>query len=147
MQQFDAVEREWASERFIRVRHAVAQCIRDGRDLEALAAASRLGDWWENLASLIRAGHLNQSRIVGQWGGRILVFWTMLRPTDSWSRVNAPDELWTTFEWLSNQVRRHGKDHSDELTSLSPEKIARWIGRLEEELAIEEAMRAGPAAQ
>lgn len=101
----------------------------------------------ENLASLIRAGHLIQSRIVGQWGGRILVFWTMLRPTYSWSRVNAPDELWTTFEWLSNQGRRHGKDHSDELTSLSPEKIARWIGRLEEELAIEEAMRAGPAAQ
>jgi hypothetical protein len=147
VQQFDEVNREWSSERFVRLRYAVALCLRDGGDLEALAAANRLGDWWDNLASLIRAGHLNRSQIIGQWDGRILTYWTMLRPTDSWSRVSAPDDLWQHFEWLANQILRDGKDHSEDVTPLSPARITRWIGQLQEELAVEEALRSGPAAQ
>ncbi len=67
VQQFDDLSREWNSERFIRLRLVVAKALRDGGNLDGVGAAMRLGDWWDKVAGLVRAGHLGRGQMLRQW--------------------------------------------------------------------------------
>jgi hypothetical protein len=139
VQQFDDLSREWNSERFIRLRLVVAKALRDGGKLDGVGAATRLGDWWDNVAGLVRAGHLGRAQILRQWSPMILVYWTMLGPL-------AEDD-WDNFGWLANQVLRGEESYTRQLTPLDAERVGNWIASLEGELALEEALRGTHAAQ
>jgi len=147
-QQFEELSQEWESERFLRSRRSIALTLQEGGDLEPLAATGRIGDFWDKLGSLVRAGHVGRGQITAQWADIILIYWTMLEPSTLSHRamVGQPTE-YEHFEWLATVMLRDGHDHSRALTPLNAERIDTWIAQLNESIALEESLRALPAVR
>jgi len=146
-QQLEELNREWESERCLRYRRAVALTLQTGGDLEPLEGPGRIGDFWDKLGSLVRAGHAGRGQITAQWADIILIYWTMLEPmTRSMRIAHGQPAEWEHFEWLANRMRRDGRDHVWALTPLSPERIDTWIAILDRSIAVEESLRSLPAA-
>lgn len=117
-----------------------------GGDLEPLAAAGRIGDFWDKLGSLVRGGHVGREQITAQWAEIILIYWTMLeRMTRSMRSAHGQPTEWEHFEWLVNLMLRHSGDHHRSITPLSAERIDAWIDDLDQSIAVEEELRALPA--
>ena len=144
-QQFEELSQQWESERYLRSRRTIALTLQEGGDLEPLAASGRIGDFWDQLGSLVRAGHVGRRQITAQWADIILIYWTMLEPSTSSRRaiVGLTNE-WEHFEWLAKAMLRDGHDHSRALTPLNAERIDLWIAQLDESIALEESLRALP---
>jgi hypothetical protein len=145
-QQMQEVDQRWSSERYLRARLTMALTLREGGDLYALAATTRIAEFWENLGSLVRAGHVSRWQMDAQWNDVILIYWTMLEPCVRRWRVDRhwPIEL-QNFEWLAKQILKERRDHSYALTPLTSERIEAWIALLNEDIALEEALRRPPA--
>ena len=84
-------------------RRTVLIALRDGDDPAVLpeGAASSVGDYWEGIAALVRAGHLDRDLLWNQYGTAAQSWWVALSSYARAARDRNNDPTnYEDFEWL-----------------------------------------------
>ncbi|MEO6207483.1 MAG: hypothetical protein ABIP77_05975 [Candidatus Limnocylindrales bacterium] len=70
IEQVAAIQRDWDSERLSRSRLAVLLALRDGVDPAKVpaTAAGEIGNLWEQVGYLVRAGHIDRHQVFATLG-------------------------------------------------------------------------------
>jgi hypothetical protein len=103
-EQIASFNREWRSERMILYRLEVMTAMRDGDDPAHLpeGSAGRIGNFWEDMGSLARRGHLDPKLM---WesgpGPHCEVWWKVLTPYVRRARTEEGSALFENFEWYA----------------------------------------------
>ena len=149
--QIDAFTREWNSERLLMHRRELLIALRDVKDPADLpeGAAARIGNYWEGIAALTRAGHLDERLLWRQYGSSCQVSWSILAAYARVGRIRDQDPtLFEDFEWLVGTLddldHRAGGSPPPEMTEESRERA---IERINGMLAVERALREVPTAR
>lgn len=103
IEQIAAFTREWNSERMLVHRRNVLIALRDGTDRKVLpeGAVSMVGNYWEGVAALTRAGHLDRQLLWNQYGTTGQAWWVALGPYAHAARDRDNDPtIYEDFEWL-----------------------------------------------
>jgi hypothetical protein len=148
IEQLDAFEREWASERNIRHRLNILVALRDGTDSANIprAAAYALANFWEKVGSLTRGGHIHPRLLWNVSGNDCQEWWAILVPFVRLRRSEAGGDptIYEHFERLAGLLaemdRRAGVPPIfDEAT------VASWRGgritQYQHQLRVEQALR------
>ena len=107
IEQIDAFNREWNSERLLSYRLNVLIALQDGTDPAHLpgTAAQTLGDYWEVIGTLTRAGHLDRRLLWDSIGNVCQMWWGYLGPYDRAVRARLGDpRFYANFEWLAAEM-------------------------------------------
>jgi hypothetical protein len=82
IEQLGSYDREWMSERNTRYKLQIELALRDGAEPAdaAFGAAHAISGFWENIASLTRAGHIDPKLLWNSSGGDCVDYWAMLAP-------------------------------------------------------------------
>ncbi|MFI5199263.1 MAG: hypothetical protein ACHQXL_02695, partial [Candidatus Limnocylindrales bacterium] len=108
--QLGALVDEVQGERFIRKWIGLLVALRDGVAPVDLpdSPASAIANYWEKVATLVRAGHIDRS-LIAEGLPPAEGFWGILNPWVMRSRAeDANPNLWEGFEWLAlTGVRLH----------------------------------------
>lgn len=143
--QLDALVQEWSGERIVRKRHTVLVALRTGTLPTALpdGPAQAIANYWEKVAALVRAGHIDQT-IIAEGHGGAEDWWGILAPWVDRVRVEAGNPgYWEHFEWLAGvMVKMHPALRFDQ--GRFEQGLASRIAGLENELQDLAAMRAQP---
>jgi hypothetical protein len=137
---FDEVSklsRDWSTEMMSRNRLAIYLALRDGTKPEALppGPASYVADYWESLASLVRAGHVDVRVVRDFLGSSCRQWWAALAPFTRAARVRYDDpSIGEHHEWLAAAIaeidREAGLTHLTHLYDESP-SVSELTGRIE----------------
>ena len=107
IQQIDAVVKDFSSEAMTRHTLDLEVALRDGVAGEDVpyGAASTVGDFWEGIGYLVRAGHIDRTLLREAIGNGAQWWWAALAP---WARtvradLGSPAAL-EHFEWLAGQL-------------------------------------------
>jgi hypothetical protein len=97
---------EWESEPMLRSRHEVLCAIRDGAARDAFPpGADQIGNFWDGVGYLVRAGHIDRKLIFNSMAVQISVWWTLLSPSAQASKADAEqNDTWQDFEWLASLI-------------------------------------------
>jgi hypothetical protein len=104
---FDQLNRlsdNWESERMNRHKLQVLVAVRDGADPANVpsGAAGYVRDFWEDMALLIRAGHIDRRLVHESFAAPCRAWWATLAPVVRRLRVEAADpRLSHDHEWLA----------------------------------------------
>ncbi len=108
IEQATALQHDWhSSERLMRSRLAVLVARRDGMDpaKSALAASAEIGNYWERVGYLVRAGHIERRLVYEYLGNALQLWWAWLAPTVKSVREHEGDPLiHEHFEWLAGRI-------------------------------------------
>jgi hypothetical protein len=108
VEQASRLQGDWhSSERLIRSRLSVLEAIRDGLDpsTSARAAASRVGNFWEQVGYLVKAGHVDERLVYEYLGNSARLWWAWLGPTvHRWRKLEDEPKIEEHFEWLAHRV-------------------------------------------
>jgi hypothetical protein len=105
--QIAAFTREWDSERFLSYRLAVVVALKGGAYPAGVpgAAAVTLGNYWEGIGALVRAGHLDRKLLWDSNGNACQLWWEYLGPYFQSTRARLGDPaILENFEWLARQM-------------------------------------------
>ena len=150
LQQLDAFEAEVASERMLRSEVEVLIALQDGADPIAVrrGAAAVIWRFWERTGALVRRGHLDAKLLYEGSGTNVIEWWRVIEPHARRVRsdTNSTDFL-VNFEWLAQRMaeianRAGGTNWFDDPALTREVRINSY----REQLRIEEALRATPAA-
>jgi hypothetical protein len=107
IQQIDSVVKDFSSEAMTRHTLDLEVALRDGVAGENVpyGAASTVGDFWEGIGYLVRAGHIDRTLLREAIGNGAQWWWAALAP---WARavradLGSPTAL-EHFEWLAGQL-------------------------------------------
>lgn len=104
IEQMDAIVKEWRSESSTRHTLDIATALRDGVPPEKVpyGAASTIGDFWEGIGYLVRAGHIDHKLLHEALGSGPRWWWAVLARWAHGVRVETgqPGAL-EHFEWLA----------------------------------------------
>jgi len=147
-EQINKISNEWASERNTRYRLDVLVALRDGTDPAHVpfGAAASLGDYWDNVAALVRAGHVHRRLVYANLGIDIPLWWATLAPFERRYRIESGDPTGGVhFEWLAGVMaemarKAGGGVRFDEAYLAST--FDRRIQRARDEIRLEEDLRA-----
>jgi hypothetical protein len=103
IEQVQVIAREWNTELMARAKLGVLILVRDGADTATtLTAGGEIGDFWEGLAYLARAGSIGRRLIYDSLGPAVRTWWGILAPSAQEARDQANDRgIWIDFEWLA----------------------------------------------
>ncbi len=104
IEQIDAFLREWNSERLLSYRLNVLVALQGGVDPAHVpdAVAGALGNYWEGLGTLARAGHLDRRLLWDNHGNSCQAWWGYLGPYCVAIRARLEDPaVYENFEWLA----------------------------------------------
>lgn len=108
IEQASALQHDWhSSERLMRSRLAVLEAHRDGTDVESIApaAASEIGNYWERVGYLVRAGHIDRRLVFEYLGNAVQLWWALLAPTITILREREGEPMiHEHFEWLASAI-------------------------------------------
>ena len=102
---------EYVSERISRYQLDVLGALRDGTDPADLpyGAASFLAAFWEDVALLVRAGHVDRRLVYESIGNTCRWWWAALSPWTRRTRIEAGDpRTGANFEWLAGAMAEMG---------------------------------------
>ena len=106
--QATALQAEWhSSERFNRSRLAILLALQHKLDpaTSARAACSEIGNFWERVGFLVRAGHIQRRLVFEYFSNSVQLWWAWLAPTIRTWRVHEQDPLiFEHFEWLASSM-------------------------------------------
>ena len=105
--QVDAFEREWATERMCRIRLNALIAYRDASDPADLDVASvgLIAIYWEKVASLVRRGHIDPQLLWHISGFNCVAWWLILGPSIRKARTDEGDPTTSAdFEWLAGTM-------------------------------------------
>jgi hypothetical protein len=144
--QANAMAEQWNDEWMVRRRLAIATILRDdGPDADLSAHVAAIGNFWENVAALVRAGHVEIAVAREHLGSACRVFWSILEPEVRAMRAMAGSDIYEHFQWLANEILRHDRAHGIPDTVLTRENalatIVQGIQALRASIADFEAMR------
>jgi hypothetical protein len=144
-EQFDAFERDLASERMLRFELALLVAFRDGVDPAHLppAAAHGILKFWEQVGALCRRGHIDADLLGEGSGTTVSLWWLVLETYARRVRSERGPAWYENFEWLVGVMaaidRRSGSpamDHALFTRLLSP-----MIESLQGAIEVEETLR------
>ena len=107
IEQTDAFEREWNSERFLLHRLNVLVALQNEADPAHLpeAAAQTLTNYWEEIGTLARSGHLDRRLLWDNRGNTARHWWGVLEPFARATRARLEDPtIAVDFEWLAGEM-------------------------------------------
>jgi hypothetical protein len=140
--QANAMKQEWDGEWMVRCRLALFFAVRDGTDLGTVTIP--IGNFWENLAALVRAGHVELPVVWQYLGAACRTMWGLI--DDEVRRVQAEEgsTIWEHFVWLVGELERldneRGEENRYSREFLIPQ-VPRYIQGVQERLVAFEAMR------
>jgi hypothetical protein len=103
-EQINRLTGDWESERTTRHTLEVYLALRDRTPVEDIpeGAATFLINYWENVAALVRAGHVDRRLVYEYMGSRCRWWWLALAPNTRRARMEAEDPtIGEHFEWLA----------------------------------------------
>lgn len=142
------ISTEWTtSERLTRFRLDVLLALRDGADRAELpeGAAASVADFWEGVASLVRAGHVDLGLVYDALGGSCRWWWAALEPYTRRTRLTFDDPaIGEHHEWLAREMaamdRKAGVTPTYDGEAFTRSLATRIRGQ-EEAIRVAEAMR------
>ena len=148
IEQVASFAREWYTERFVTYRLDVFLALQAGTHPTQVPvlAATRLGDYWEDIGALVRKGHLDR-RLLRESSGPICeTAWAYLGPFIEAERAKHQDPtIWIHFEWLAGVMAQM---HRAAAVDSKPYDLAEFMSELDgyiaglrRSLAIEQSLR------
>jgi len=107
IQQMDAIVQEWRSESLTRHTLSVATALRNGVAPEKVpyGAASVIGDFWEGIGYLVRAGHIDRRLLYESLGSGPRWWWAALSRWAETVRTETGQRgALEHFEWLAGEM-------------------------------------------
>ena len=104
-EQMNRITSEFSSERITRYKLDVLVALRNGTDPADVpnAAAGSVADFWEDMATLVRAGHVDRRLLYENLGSQCQRWWAALAPFQRRTRIERGDpRLGEHFEWLAS---------------------------------------------
>jgi hypothetical protein len=146
-EQIHSFVREWKSERLLSYRLDILVALQGGAapaDAPS-AAAGMLCDYWEAIATLARAGHLDLWLLWNNDGNQCLLWWGLLRPYARATREGMQDRtVYENFEWLAGEMqtldRRAGVGAVYDEAHIAPQ-LDGMVATLRERLRFERSLR------
>ena len=130
-EQMDRISNEFESELMVRHRLEILIALRDGTKPELLpdGAVTYLANFWEKVAGLVRAGHVDRRIVYDDLGGACRWWWAVLAPNIRRFRIET-GELNSSehHEWLASIFAVMDRQ-AGVTASYSPEDIAASLGK------------------
>jgi hypothetical protein len=107
IQQIGSYDREWTSERMTHFKLEVLGALHDpaGPSAVPIGAATTLANFWEKIATLTRAGHIDRKLLWDGNGNDVRLWWVSLKPWVEAERTELSDPtLLEHFEWLAGMM-------------------------------------------
>lgn len=155
IEQIGSYDREWTSERMTHFKLDVLHALGGpaGPTAIPLGAASTLGNFWEKIATLTRAGHIDRKLLWDANGNDVRLWWVSLRPWAEAQRTQLGDlTVLENFEWLAGVMadmdRRAGHEtlSEDWISTSRDVRIAATLERLRVEQSLRTLIVASPVA-
>jgi hypothetical protein len=108
---FEQIERmtaRWDSELAARHKLAILEAIHAGAAFDAIpeASATFVGNFWEQTAALVRAGHVDLKNMYPQFGPTIRYWHAVLEANTQRYRRDNRVRVFENFDWLADQMTR-----------------------------------------
>jgi hypothetical protein len=103
-EQMNRLSSEWESERMNRHKLEILRALREGVAPENVpsGAAGYVRDFWDDMALLIRAGHVDRKLVYESFTAPCRAWWATLSPVTNRLRIEAADpRLSMNHEWLA----------------------------------------------
>lgn len=145
--QASSLRQDWHGEIMARRKLAHLLALRDDApEADVLILAEPIGNFWDHVAGLVRAGHLSLPLVYEHLGSPCQTTWNILEPQVGDMRATEGAGIWDNFEWLATQCSRLHKasgKHDGSLTRETlRERIPEIIASLRQSIADFEATRA-----
>jgi hypothetical protein len=143
--QANAIRRDWDEERLTRRRLAIYIALHDGGvDADLSSLAPPIGNFWESVASLVRAGHIDLKVVYEDMGNACELWWNLLEPDTRRVQAQLGPDIFEHFEWLAGECRRLGRAQGiaddaysrERILPILPERIAQLRATLDEFVAL-----------
>jgi hypothetical protein len=99
--QIHQLAKEWTSERLVRARLRVVQGLAGGDQRGLRTGVGLIGDYFEEVASLVRAGHIDLSVAYENFNQALRFWWTAMEDAIRSERGTYGGEVWIHFERLA----------------------------------------------
>lgn len=145
--QATAMQQEWYGERLERRRLAIYVALRDGGpDADLTDLAIPIGNFWDGVGGLVRAGHVELAVASEGLGLAARLWWTLLEPAVRTSQAEFGSGVYEHFEWFAAEAHRFlGVRGSTPGDALDRQRViatsARQIAAIQARIAEIEAMR------
>jgi hypothetical protein len=107
-EQLNRLGEQWDSEPMLRARLDALRTIAAGRE-GSEAALSLVGNFWENVAALVRQGHVNERVVADTYGNNTAVWWSAFQGVIHQMREQRLDPtIFENFEWLAGRFAEDG---------------------------------------
>jgi hypothetical protein len=106
-EQANRLTEEWHAERLARRRVAVYTTLAEqGPDADISSAAVAIGNFWENVAYLVRADHVEMSVVYERLSAAGRAWWVLLEAQIRRIRAEQDPAVFEHFEWLAGEFVR-----------------------------------------
>jgi hypothetical protein len=145
--QASSLRQDWHDEIMTRRKLAHLLALRDDApDADVLTLAEPIGNFWEHVGGLVRAGHVSLPLIYQYLGSPCQTTWNILEPQVRDMQATDGAGIWENFAWLATECARlrkaSGKDDGSMTRETFRERIPEVIASLRQSIADFEATRA-----
>jgi hypothetical protein len=106
--QLNRIGEQWEAEQMLRARLVVARAVTTDNDVPH-GAFNLVGNYWENVASLVRQGHVNERVVAETYGATGAIWWTALEvSTLKFREARLDPTILENFEWLAGRFSADG---------------------------------------
>lgn len=111
-EQANRLTEEWHGERLTRRRVAVyTRLAEQGPDADISSAAVAIGNFWENVGSLVRAGHVEMSVVYEGLSAAGRAWWVLLEAQIRRIRAEQDPAVFEHFEWMVGEFVRLDREN------------------------------------
>lgn len=111
--QLNRITAEFNEETMLRARLAVARAMAAGEPPPD-GATAMVANYWENVASLVRGGHVDRTLLYESGGSGATLWWATLADTARDIRASRGDAtIWKQFEWLAKTFAAHAEKQDE----------------------------------
>jgi hypothetical protein len=145
--QASSLRQEWHDEIMTRRKLAHLLALRDDApDADVLNLAEPIGNFWEHVGGLVRAGHVSLPLVYEYLGSPCQTTWNILQPQVRHFQATDGARVWENFAWLATQcarLRKSSGKHDGSMTRETfRERLPEIIASLRQSIADFEATRA-----
>jgi hypothetical protein len=145
--QASSLRQDWNGELMTRRKLAHLLALRDDAPAaDALILAEPIGNFWDHVGSLVRAGHVSLPLFYQYLGSPCQTSWNVLEAQVRDMQATEGAGIWDNFAWLATQCARlrkaSGRDDGSMTRETFRERIPELIASLRQSIADFEATRA-----
>jgi hypothetical protein len=145
--QASSLRQDWNGELMTRRKLAHLLALRDDAPAaDVLILAEPIGNFWDHVGSLVRAGHVSLPLFYQYLGSPCQTSWNVLEAQVRDMQATEGAGIWDNFAWLATQCARlrkaSGRDDGSMTRETFRERIPELIASLRQSIADFEATRA-----